>query len=417
MEIAGTREQGSANGWAAPRLAAKLVLGRLESWSHGLLEIELPDGSTTTAGEPIAGESPVQLRVRDWRFFRRVLRDGDIGVGESFMAGEWDCSDLPALVRHYLRSDSVIDHDSPLMWLASLRNRLRRLLDANTRAGSRRNIRHHYDLSNELFSTFLDETLTYSSAGVESPGASLADAQLAKIDGACRALALREGDELLEIGSGWGTLAMHAAREYGCCVTSITLSEAQLRLAQQRARAAGLDDRVTFRLCDYRDVEGSFDHIVSIEMLEAVGAEYHGAFFERCDSLLRPGGRMFLQSIVVPDRRFEAYRRQFDWIRKYIYPGGCLASHAAIVAAVAKHTSLRVEWLREIGPHYEATLRLWRERFLVCRSEVRALGFDERFMRMWEFYLASCEAAFATGHVGNLQLVLSRAHEAPRVAG
>lgn len=393
-------------------LAAPLVLRRLAEWSDGALEIHLPDGSVRTAGDAKAGEDALRVLVHDRRFFSRVLASGDIGVGESYMAGEWDCSDLPALVRGYLREASVIEHDSPWQWLTSLHHSIRRRLDANTPSGSRRNIRHHYNLSNELFASFLDETLTYSSAVFETEGANLADAQLAKVDGACRALGLRNGDELLEIGSGWGTLAMHAARWYGCRVTSITLSEEQRRHAQQHANAAGLADRVEFRLCDYRDVEGSFDHIVSIEMLEAVGAEYHGEFFSRCDRLLRPGGRVFLQSIVVPDRRFESYRRQFDWIRKYIYPGGCLASHGAIASAIAQHTSLRIEWMRDIGPHYEATLRLWRERFLARRADVRALGFDERFLRMWEFYLAGCEAAFAVGHVGNLQLVLSRAPEA-----
>jgi cyclopropane-fatty-acyl-phospholipid synthase len=340
-----------------------------------------------------------------------VLLGGDIGAGESYMAGEWDTSDLVGLVRGYLREASIIDHESPFQWLTTLRHRIRRRLDANTKRGSRRNIGHHYDLSNELFASFLDETLTYSSGVFDTPDLCLAGAQLAKIDGACRTLGLRPGDHLLEIGSGWGTLAMHAAMAYGCRVTSITLSEEQHRLAEQRAREAGLDGQVSFRLCDYRDLEGSFDHIVSIEMLEAVGAEFHGEFFSRCDRLLRPGGRMFLQSIVVPDRRFESYRNQFDWIRKYIYPGGCLASHGAIASAVADHTSLRIEWMREIGPHYETTLRYWRERFLTKRGEVRALGFDERFLRMWEFYLAGCEAAFAVGHVGNVQMLLGRAGE------
>jgi cyclopropane-fatty-acyl-phospholipid synthase len=199
---------------------------------------------------------------------------------------------------------------------------------------------------------------------------------------------------------------------YGCRVTSITLSEEQRRLAESRAREAGLADRIDFRLCDYRDIEGTYDHIVSIEMLEAVGAEFHGEFFSRCDRLLRPGGRLFLQSIVVPDRRFEAYCREFDWIRKYIYPGGCLASHGAIASALARHTSLRIDWMREIGPHYEKTVRLWRERFLASRSEIRALGFDDRFLRMWELYLAGCEAAFAVGHVGNLQMLIGRAGDA-----
>jgi cyclopropane-fatty-acyl-phospholipid synthase len=407
--------EASSRDRSAPTLAGRLVLRGLRGWKAGVLDIHLPDGSRQRVGTPAAGEPDLSLHVHDWRFFTRVLTSGDIGVGESFMEGEWDTDDLPALVRGYLRNTSVIDHDSPWQLASSLAHGIRRRLDANTRSGSRRNIHRHYDLSNELFATFLDETMTYSSGVFATAETCLGGAQLAKIDGACRALGVREGDELLEIGSGWGSLAMHAAMTYGCRVTSITLSEEQRRLAEQRAREAGLDGQVTFRLCDYREVEGSFDHIVSIEMLEAVGAEYYGGFFSRCDRLLKPGGRLFLQSIVVPDKRFDSYRRQFDWIRKYIYPGGCLASHGAIAAALAQNTSLRIEWMRDIGLHYETTLRHWRERFVARVGDVRALGFDERFLRMWEFYLASCEAAFAVGHVGNLQLVASRAHE-PRLA-
>jgi cyclopropane-fatty-acyl-phospholipid synthase len=391
------------------------MLRRLESWAERPIEIELPDGSSRVFGDPGRAERVLHVRVHDWRFFRRAAMSSDIGIGESFMDGEWDCSDLAELVALFLRDRTAIDATSPLSWAVSAAHAVRRVLDANTPSGSRRNIRHHYDLSNALFATFLDESMTYSCATFDAPGATLAEAQRNKIDGVCRALALRPGDEVLEIGSGWGSLALHAAREYGCRVTSVTLSEQQLELARERAQRAGLADRVTFELRDYRDLRGSFDHIVSIEMLEAVGAEFYGTFFAACDRLLRPGGRMFLQTITVPDGRFDTYRKQFDWIRKYIYPGGCLASHAAIVAALAKSTSLRVEGLREIGPHYEPTLRHWRRQFLARKPEIRRLGFDDRFLRMWEFYLASCEAAFATGYIGNLQLVLGRGHEPRRI--
>lgn len=396
-------------------LAARLMWKRLEGWSDRPIEIELPDGSSRVFGDRRGGERVLRVRIHDWRFFARAATAGDIGIGESYMAGEWECADLPELIGLFLRDRSAIDSSSPLTWLSAAAHRVRRLLDSNTRAGSRRNIRHHYDLSNELFATFLDESMTYSCAVFETPGTTLADAQRAKIDGVCRALALRPGDDVLEIGSGWGALAMHAAAEYGCRVTSITLSEQQLELARERVRRAGLDDRITFELRDYRDMRGAFDHVVSIEMLEAVGAEFHETFFASCDRLLRPGGRMFLQAITVPDQRFDSYRKQFDWIRKYIYPGGCLASHGAIVGALKRATSLRVEWLREIGPHYEPTLRHWRKSFLAHRTEIRRLGFDERFLRMWEFYLASCEAAFATSYIGNLQMVLGRTCEARRI--
>jgi len=394
-------------GRGVPGIAARLVLQRLTAWREGSILLELPDGTVRRYGDGRA-ERPVRVRVHDWRFFTRTLTGGDIGVGESYMEGEWDCSDLTELIRLFLIEQNVIDHRSPWMWLSRVAHRARRILDANTRSGSRRNIRYHYDLSNQLFATFLDESLTYSSAVFSGSAASLADAQREKIDGVCRALDLRPGQHLLEIGSGWGSLAMHAARAYGCRVTSLTLSKQQLRLARERARQAGLAERIDFRICDYRDARGSYDHIVSIEMLEAVGAEYYRTFFQACDRLLRPGGRMFLQAITVPDQRFDAYRKQFDWIRKYIFPGGCLTSLGAINAALKKQTSFQIDWLRDIGPHYALTLRHWRERFLGRLPEVRRLGFDERFIRMWEFYLASCEAAFATRYIGNVQMVLSR---------
>jgi cyclopropane-fatty-acyl-phospholipid synthase len=396
-----------------PGLAARLMLQRLKTWRKGSILLELPDGTMHRYGDE-RSERPVRLRVHDWRFFSRTLLGGDIGVGESYMAGEWDCADLPELVRLFLLDQSAIDYRSPLLWLSRIVHQGRRILDTNTRSGSRRNIRYHYDLSNELFATFLDDSLTYSCAVFSGPAATLADAQREKIDSVCRALDLRPGQHLLEIGSGWGSLAMHAARAYGCRVTSLTLSEQQLRLARERARHMGLADRIDFRLCDYRDARGSYDHITSIEMLEGVGAAYYDAFFQACDRLLRPGGRMFLQAITVPDRRFDAYRKQFDWIRKYIYPGGCLTSVGAIGTALKK-TSLQIEWLRDIGPHYAPTLRHWRERFLGRLAEVRRLGFDERFIRMWEFYLASCEAAFATRYIGNVQMVLGRSLEPGRL--
>jgi cyclopropane-fatty-acyl-phospholipid synthase len=388
-------------------IAARLVLERLTAWREGGIVVELPDGTAQRYGDGNA-ERPVRVRVNDWRFFTRALTGGDIGVGESYMDGKWDCSDLTELFRLFLLNQSVLSSRSPWNWLSTVAHRARRIVDVNTRFGSRRNIRYHYDLSNQLFATFLDESMTYSCGVFCGPDASLADAQREKIDGACRAIDLRPGQQLLEIGSGWGSFAMHAAREYGCRVTALTLSEQQLRLARERARQAGLAEQIDFQLCDYRDARGSHDHIVSIEMLEAVGAEYYGTFFKACDRLLRPGGRVFLQAITVPDQRFDAYRKQFDWIRKYIFPGGCLASLGAINAALKKHTSFQIEWLRDIGHHYAPTLRHWRERFLGRLPEVRRLGFDERFIRMWEFYLASCEAAFAARYIGDVQMVLSR---------
>jgi len=350
----------------------------------------------------------VTLRIKDWRFFRRALSGGDIGVGESYMAGEWDCSDLVGLCRLSLLQQEVMGYDSPWGWVGRLAQRAQRRLSANTLSGSRRNIQYHYDLSNDLYRLFLDESLTYSCGVFTAPSSTLEEAQIEKIDGACRRLALQPHHHLLEIGSGWGSFALHAAKRYGCRITSITLSEQQLALARRRVEEAGLGGQVEIRLQDYRQVRGSFDRIVSIEMLEAVGYEYFPTFFAACDRLLKPGGRLFLQTITVPDQRFEAYRRQFDWIRKYIFPGGCLASIHAIATAIRTHTQFQIQWLRDIGPHYARTLRGWRERFTGNLPEVRRLGFDERFIRMWDFYLASCEAGFDVGYIGDAQMLLAR---------
>ena len=388
------------------RAAAEAVLQRLARWRAGALSVELPDGSVRELGE--GGAPRAHVTVTRWRFFRRALLGGDIGVGEAYMDGDWRCDDLVGLCRAFLLDQSVLDTRSPWSLPTRLAHALRRAWQANTLRGSRRNIRAHYDLSNELFALFLDETMTYSAAVFPHADAPLAAGQIAKLDGICRALDLQPDQHVLEIGSGWGSFALHAAQRYGARVTSLTLSQDQHRLARERVAAAGLGERVDIRLCDYRHMHGRFDHVVSIEMFEAVGLEYYDAFFGACERMLAPQGRMFLQTIAIPDQRFDAYRRDYDWLRKYIFPGSLLASLHEITASLKRVTSLRVDALRDIGPDYARTLRLWRERFLARQAEVRRLGFDERFVRMWEFYLASCEAAFGVGYINDLQLVLSR---------
>jgi cyclopropane-fatty-acyl-phospholipid synthase len=406
-------EQWTAIGWRAPeapladRLAARVVLAQLARWRVGGLTLELPDGRILELGMPRASRRVV-LSVKRWRFFRRALTGGDIGVGEAYMDGDWQCSDLVGLCRLFLEDQSVLPARSPWTLVRRAAHAVQRRARANTLRGSRRNIQAHYDLSNDLFGLFLDESMTYSAAVFPSADATLEEAQRAKLDGICRSLDLQPGQHVLEIGSGWGSFALHAAREYGCRVTSLTLSDDQLRLARERVAAAGLAERVDIRLCDYRRVHGTYDHIVSIEMFEAVGREYYDAFFAACERLLRPEGRMFLQAIAIPDQRFDAYARDYDWLRKYIFPGSLLASLHEITAALKRVTTLRVESLRDVGLDYARTLRVWRQRFLARQHDVRRLGFDDRFIRMWEFYLASCEAGFAERYVNDLQLVLSR---------
>jgi cyclopropane-fatty-acyl-phospholipid synthase len=277
----------------------------------------------------------------------------------------------------------------------------------NTISGSRRNIEAHYDLGNDLYRLFLDETMTYSSAVFASPDQPLADAQRNKYRIIAERAGLQGGEHVLEIGSGWGGFAMYAAGELGCRVTSITISPAQHELATERVRAAGLADKVSIELRDYREVEGQYDAIVSIEMLEAVGAEYFTAFFEACDRALRPGGRLSLQVITFPDAAYERQRRGANWIQTYIFPGGLLPSLAEIERSL-HHTRLLVRSVEDIAPHYVRTLQAWRTSFLNQLETVRSLGFDDRFIRMWDYYLSISEAGFATGIIQDLQLALEK---------
>jgi cyclopropane-fatty-acyl-phospholipid synthase len=280
-------------------------------------------------------------------------------------------------------------------------------VEENTEAGARRNISRHYDLSNDLFALFLDETMTYSCALFE-PGDSLADAQRRKYGAIAELADLRPEHHVLEIGSGWGGMAIHAASTIGCRVTTITISEQQHELATRRVHEAGAADRVEVLLRDYRAMEGEFDRIVSIEMFEALGEAYWPVFFAVCDRLLAPGGRMAMQTITMPDARYRATRRSYTWVHKYIFPGGLIPSEQAIDASLECASRLRIVDRRQIGMHYAPTLTAWRERFMARWDDVQALGFDETFRRMWEFYLAYCEAGFRTDALGDAQLALER---------
>jgi len=281
-------------------------------------------------------------------------------------------------------------------------------LRRNSRAGSRRNISAHYDLGNEFFALFLDETLMYSCALFERPDMSLAEASTAKLDAICRKLQLAPGQRVLEIGTGWGGFALHAAREYGCHVTTTTISPSQHRLATERVRAAGLESRVDVLLQDYRDLRGTFDRLVSIEMIEAIGHRQYGEFFRRAAERLAPDGRMVLQSITIADAHFAAARDDVDFIKRYIFPGCCIPSVGALCGAMAASSDLRLVHLDDIGLHYATTLRHWRTRFLANVERVKAMGYPDEFVRMWEFYLAYCEAGFAERTLGDVQMVLTR---------
>jgi len=385
-----------------------LIAQLRSTWTGGRLDLVLRSGTALRLGG--AGPADAIAHVHDDRVFLRILLRGELGAGESFVAGEWSSDDLVDVIRVFLRATGARGMESPLTRLAQLPSRLRHRRAANTRAGSQRNIHAHYDLGNQFYGLFLDDdTLAYSCA-VWPPGTtSLADAQRAKLDRLCDLLALSPADHVLEIGCGWGGFAMHAARTRGCRVTAITISREQHALASARVAAAGLADRVEIQYRDYREVTGTFTKVCSIEMLEAVGYEYLPAYFAAAGRLLAPGGRFALQTITMPDARFETYRRQVDWMQTYIFPGSLIPSLGAIARAAAP-AGFRIEQADDIGPDYVPTLRAWRQRFLAhCTSgRVRALGFDEPFVRTWLLYLAFSEAAFAERTLGDHQLLLVR---------
>lgn len=347
--------------------------------------------------------------VRSPRFYRRVAFGGAIGAAESYMDGEWDSDDLTRVFRILLRNETMLQSFrragiSP----SGIVHRIQHAWNRNSRSGSRRNIHEHYDLGNEFFSLFLDPTMMYSSGIFPSEHSTLEEASAEKIDRACRRLHLSPRDHLLEIGTGWGALAIHAATRYGCRVTTTTISDEQYQMAADRVRQSGVSDRVTVLKQDYRDLRGSFDKLVSIEMIEAVGQKYLPLFFEVCDRLLKPDGAMLIQAITMPEQRFEQYCRSVDFIQKYIFPGGFLPSVTRMQECISQHTTMRLLGLEEFGMHYARTLQLWRARFISRLDDVRKLGFSDRFIRMWNYYFCYCEAAFLERAVGVAQLIWAK---------
>lgn len=392
----------------AGQLVRWALLSRLRAtWAGGRLDLVLPTGERIRIGE--AGPAEATARIHDDRVFLRLLLRGEMGGGEAFAAGEWSSDDLVAVLRVFLRGTSARGAESPLTRIAQLRSLWRHRRAHNTRLGSQRNIHAHYDLGNEFYRLFLDaETMAYSCAHWPEPRLTLAEAQHAKLERLCEALDLSPGDHLLEIGCGWGGMAIHAAQTRGCKVTAITVSRDQYRLATERVAAAGLADRISIQFRDYREIEGTFDKIVSIEMLEAVGYEYLPQFFAVCARALAPGGRLAVQTITMPDDRFEAYRTRVDWMQTYIFPGSCIPS-LDVIRRTSTPAGLTLVGGEDIGPSYAPTLRAWRERFLAALPEVRALGFDTPFIRTWLMYLAFSEAAFAERTLGDHQLLFTRA--------
>ena len=385
-----------------------IFLRMLEAIRDAHLEVHLPDGALRTFGER---HSDLQARIdiRNNRFFSRVLLGGDVGIGDAFVDGDWDTPDLVSVVRLAVRNqERLAGMEGALAVGGWLRNRWAHWRNRNTIDGSRRNIYAHYDLSNDFFASFLSHDMVYSGAIFPRETSSLEDAQTEKMDRICRKLSLSSEDHLLEIGTGWGAFALHAAQHYGCRVTTTTISRQQYEYSAALFARHGLEDRIQLLQQDYRRLEGQFDKIASIEMFEAVGLDHYDDFFRACDRLLKPDGLLALQSITMNEHRFEAYRRGTDWIQRRIFPGGQLASVRAIQDSLVRSTSLGMHHLEDIGLHYAYTLEQWRHRFQENGRKIRALGFDNSFQRTWNYYLAYCEGAFRERYIGNVQLVLAK---------
>ncbi len=376
--------------------------------ARGRLRFDLPNGTIWEFGP--GGFPEGELRVLNWDFFLRLVWDGDVALGDGFVAGEWESADLTAVVRFFIDNREALDDRK--VWGTRLLGRgwgwLRQQMRRNSLAGSRRNIQAHYDLGNELYRRFLDPTMSYSCAYYYDEHCDLEAAQLRKIDRLLDKARLNAETHLLEIGCGWGTLAIRAVRRFGCRVTGVTLSEQQWQWARQAVERAGLSERVDIQLCDYRKLPGRFDRVISCEMLEAVGHENLPAYFAALERLLRPEGLVVLQVITVPDFSYEEYRRNQDWIQKEIFPGALCPSISALLEAARRSSQFVLEELENIGPHYARTLREWRERFVLAWPELLGSGYDERFRRAWCYYLSYCEAAFASRNLGDVQMVLSR---------
>src|SRR5208283_3647215 len=397
-------------------LAKRIFLRSLERLRFGSLEL-IAGGRTWEFGEP-GGSLGATVVVHDDRFFPRALLGGNVALGEAWMDGDWSSPDLVAVVRLAVRNLAPLERQNRLL---SALNRgfdaVRHRMRGNSITGSRRNIQAHYDLSNEFFRLFLDRGMMYSCACYEAEESSLEEAQLHKLDTICRKLRLGPADHVLEIGTGWGGFAEHAARHYGCRVTTTTISRGQYEYARERFGSMPERKRIELLQEDYRNLRGQYDKIVSIEMFEAVGLAHYDEFFRACDRLLRPDGSMLMQTITINEQAFPAYHRGSDWIQKHIFPGAELASVSEILRSLARATSLGLHHAENMGAHYARTLAEWRKRFHAATDEVRALGFDDRFIRMWDYYLAYCEGAFLERHIGDFQLLLTKNHSRRKLFG
>ena len=392
------------------RIYQRIFEKALSALPAGSLRVTYPSGEEREFGGPLPGPK-AEMRIFNPIFFRKSVLFGEIGFGESFVDGDWDTDDVVSVLSWLIINIEGANERKrrlPMTDLLLVFNRIRHKLRANNVRGAGRNIFEHYDLGNDFFSIFLDRSMTYSCAHFSAPDQTLEDAQSEKYDMLCRKLNLKASDRVLEIGSGWGGFAVHAVRNYGCHVTSITISQQQLNYARERVERDGLSDQIEFQLCDYRDVQGEFDKIVSIEMLEAVGHEYFKTFFAKCHSLLKRYGVLGIQVITCPDSRYQSHRANVTWMQKHIFPGGLLPSIGIMNKVINQTGDLHLHSLEEMGLHYARTLTTWRSNFNQALDAVLAQGFNERFIRKWNLYLTMCEAAFVTRNINVVQAVYTR---------
>jgi cyclopropane-fatty-acyl-phospholipid synthase len=391
------------------RLGRRLVLARLAEFTRGELRVVEPGSELVFGRRDARYDVGCTLFIEHPQTWADAAFGGTVGAGEAYIRGLWRCDDLTALVRIFVANRDVMNRmDTRWSFVSRPLLKLFHWANRNSRHGSARNIAAHYDLGNELYQLMLDETMAYSCAIFPRPDASLGVAQTAKFEAACRKLDLQRSDHVLEIGTGWGGFAIHAVERYGCRVTTTTISAAQRDFAVRKIAERGLSDRITVLLLDYRDLEGQYDKLVSIEMVEAVGAEYLDAFFEACSRLVKPDGAMLLQAITLQDQFYRQALRSVDYIQRYVFPGSFIPSVTALLESVTRATDLKLFHLEDIGPHYARTLRTWRERFFRNLARVRELGYPEGFVRLWEYYLCYCEGGFLERQLGTVQMLLTK---------
>lgn len=397
----------------------KILVNLFSKMQLGTLQMSFPNGQQLTFGNG-DGSINAEIEIKDLNFFKRCVLYGDIGFGESYVEGEWETSSIQNVIKWFLlnieNAPGISGSKSQSFFINILKffNKIYHSKRTNSIGGSKKNISAHYDLNNEFFSLFLDPTMTYSSAYFKEEGMSLEEAQLAKYDRLCKQLHLKPSDHVLEIGSGWGGNAIYIAKTYGCKVTSLTISEEQYKLANERIQKENLTDKVKVILKDYRLMEGQFDKLVSIEMLEAVGVEFYNEYFKKCSDLLKKDGIFAIQVITCPDNRFENLKNGVDWIQKHIFPGSLLPSVGAINKSINEVCDLTLVDLKDIGLDYAHTLKIWQQEFSKHVEEVKKLGFDDYFIRKWDYYFCLCEAAFAMRNINVMQLVYTRPNNTGR---